>query len=219
MRKWRVGTFSMGLSLILIGGSLLISAWAGNEAWLTLFRWWPVVFVLLGCEVLIYLYMPNKERPFVYYDVFSILFVGVLCVLCVIFAVLTSTGVMQELRYAMGSTEYTQDLPELRQPVPASVKKVIVRSSIAALKVDRAETSELHLFGSYRTTGAMTDADQGRHKEEASTVHIIGDTLYVSIKDLPARRGFAHVYPSPEAVLVVPKELKVEIRRADNQPL
>ncbi|ASA97467.1 LiaF transmembrane domain-containing protein [Anoxybacillus flavithermus] len=53
MRKWRVGTVSMGASLILLGIVLFISQWEGMGAADIFASWWPFLLVLLGVEVFV----------------------------------------------------------------------------------------------------------------------------------------------------------------------
>ena len=47
MRTWRVGTFSMGLSIISLGCFLLFSVVKGIQVLDTLTAWWPVLLIIL----------------------------------------------------------------------------------------------------------------------------------------------------------------------------
>ncbi len=78
MRTWRVGTFSMGLSIIALGCFLLFSVIKGTEVLDSLTAWWPVLLIILGVEILLYLLFSKKEQSFIKYDIFSIFFIGVL---------------------------------------------------------------------------------------------------------------------------------------------
>ncbi|NLL52509.1 MAG: hypothetical protein GX248_07395 [Peptococcaceae bacterium] len=75
MRKWRVGTFSMGLILI-AAGILLLAAelWGLNGAYLIV-RWWPVILIVLGIEILAYVILSKEEQPKIKYDGLSIFLV------------------------------------------------------------------------------------------------------------------------------------------------
>ncbi|MGQ0419218.1 exosporium protein E, partial [Bacillus sp. HC-Mk] len=46
MRTWRVGTFSMGLSIISLGCFLLFSVVKGIQVLDTLTAWWPVLLII-----------------------------------------------------------------------------------------------------------------------------------------------------------------------------
>jgi|LSQX01.2.fsa_nt_gb hypothetical protein len=75
MRQWRVGTFSMGIILIALGAVMLVSQLKGVSAFAMILRWWPVILIMLGVEILIYILLSRQEQPKVKFDVFSILIV------------------------------------------------------------------------------------------------------------------------------------------------
>ena len=77
MRTWRVGTFSMGLSIISLGCFLLFSVKRNSSIRYTNCMV-PVLLIILGAEVLLYLLFSKKEQSFIKYDIFSIFFIGVL---------------------------------------------------------------------------------------------------------------------------------------------
>jgi hypothetical protein len=219
MRTWRVGTFSMGASMIFVGITLLISIWRGLSAFDTLIAWWPIVFVLLGCEILLYLWGSQKEQKLIHYDLASLFVVGCIGVLAIGFSLVTSTGVLAEIRHQVGSIEKTEELPPLRQPIPLEVKKIVVQTSDRNLKVDRTPDRELNLFGNYRS---VTYKDGGSPKPgpgDTASVRTIGDTMYVSIKDLPRDRGLRDYSPSASISLVLPQDMPVELRGMDNRPV
>ncbi len=61
MRTWRVGTFSMGLSIISLGCFYFFSR-KGIQVLDTLTAWWPVLLIILGAEVLLYLLFSKKSN-------------------------------------------------------------------------------------------------------------------------------------------------------------
>lgn len=72
MKGFRVGTLSMGTLLILIGSLLLYGQLSGINTIKLIFNWWPVVLIMLGIEVLTYVYLSRDEKPNIKYDGFSI---------------------------------------------------------------------------------------------------------------------------------------------------
>lgn len=71
-REWRVGTLSMGILLILFGCTLFISQLKGWPSVEQIFKLWPIILIMLGLEVLGYLFFSRKEMSRVKYDGFSI---------------------------------------------------------------------------------------------------------------------------------------------------
>ena len=61
MRQWRVGTFSMGILLLATGILLLYGQLQPYPATEYLLQWWPLIFVLLGLEVLLQAYFNKVE--------------------------------------------------------------------------------------------------------------------------------------------------------------
>ncbi len=59
MKMHRVGTFTLGTGLILFGILFLIRIFTDIITYQMVFKIWPVLFVLLGCEILMGHY---KER-------------------------------------------------------------------------------------------------------------------------------------------------------------
>jgi len=52
MRKWRVGTISMGILLVATGILLLLGEIKGISGAMLILRWWPVILIVLGVEIL-----------------------------------------------------------------------------------------------------------------------------------------------------------------------
>jgi membrane-bound ClpP family serine protease len=100
MRKWRVGTFSMGILLILVGVLLLFGELSGRSAVELIFTWWPVILITLGIEVLVHVYFSGEESPTVKYDGFSIF---------IILLIIIITLLVYGVRFAM------LNIPEIRE--------------------------------------------------------------------------------------------------------
>ena len=220
MRKWRVGTLSMAVTLILLGIGLLTNLGKEGEAALFFLDWWPLVFILLGGELLLQLFLSRKDDPPVRYDVFSILFVGLICTGGLVLALLTSTGVMAELREAIGGTERSVDLPEFRETIGSEVKKIVVVSNNSNLRIKRGEAGEVYLFGTYRQQLVQGKPMAEVNKADFAAIRKSGSTLYVEVKNLPHSRGFNTTYQEASATLIVPPTIAVEVEgsyREDDQ--
>lgn len=83
MRRWRVGTFSMGLTLILTGVILFVGQVVDINYAFEILKWWPVILILLGIEMLIYLHFSKEEEPKIQYDGASIFIVVLLIVVSI----------------------------------------------------------------------------------------------------------------------------------------
>lgn len=65
MRTRRVGSITLGLSMVAMGGISLAHMIFPSVSWLVIFRLWPVCFILLGLEVLAST-LPVKDATWVY---------------------------------------------------------------------------------------------------------------------------------------------------------
>ena len=92
MRQWKVGTISLGVMLVLIGGIWIYSTSTGLPLLDTLFKWWPIVLILLGIEILIFSLIPKGEQVKVKLDGISI-FLIILIVIFLAGAQFISTGI------------------------------------------------------------------------------------------------------------------------------
>jgi hypothetical protein len=210
--RWRVGTFSMGVTLLLAGGALFISQWKGIEAFDMLMAWWPMVLVLLGLEIISYLALSKRENPILHYDVFSILFVGMLCIGCLIFTFLTSTGLMSEVRHAVSAVERSVSIPDASQAVPDAVTRIVIISNGTPARIDKAASREVHLFGSFRYSGSVQGDALKLTETETSKLRVIGDTMYVTVPELPRKIGINRSYPNANITIVVPNDVKLDLR-------
>jgi membrane-bound ClpP family serine protease len=99
MRKWRVGTFSMGILLILLGTLLLFGELSGISSVKLIFTWWPVILITLGIEVLAHVYFSREQDPKVKYDGFSIF---------IIILIIMITLMVYGIKFAI------ENIPEIR---------------------------------------------------------------------------------------------------------
>lgn len=217
MRTWRVGTISMGISLVGLGLVLLVSQIADMNLTTILLSWWPLLFIILGTEILIYIYFSRKESSFVKYDILSILFVGLLGTTGIVLILLTSSGLMDQVRAAVNSEEKTVKLPGFNQKAGKGIQRVVLDSGPYPLTIESGNDGEVSVFGTYGER-VMKDADSLLKKaEDYLLVERNGDTLYISFKDLPIQNGLLDSGTmNLKATLIIPAELAVEIDGQSN---
>lgn len=97
MKTKRVGTVSMALVLIFFGIILLMSQFMVVSAVELFIRFWPVILIILGSEVLYYVYR-NTEEVKIKYDVFSIFIVIFILLVNISIYGLMETGVLDLIK-------------------------------------------------------------------------------------------------------------------------
>jgi len=78
MRCWRAGSITLGLALLAFGIAMLICNFFGVYTILDIVMWWPVLLIVLGCEVLASLFLSGDKPLKVKFDGGSIFLIAVI---------------------------------------------------------------------------------------------------------------------------------------------
>lgn len=216
MRTWRVGSISMGASLLFLGIFLLLSQLLKWDSAYVLAGWWPVLLIVLGAEILMYLFLSKQEKPILKYDFLSIIFVAVIGTVGIGFTVLQATGLMGQIHTYFDSEVKTADLPSFSQKVGEDIKRIVVDSREHPLTVETVTGKEVSVFGTYRSsyseaTPLLTDS------EDYLMAIQKGDTLYITLKSLPDHKGWMEAGSEMRATLVVPSTTPLELESDYNE--
>jgi hypothetical protein len=142
MRQWRVGTISMGLLLIAVGILMISGKIMGYEHIENIIKYWPVILILLGSEILANVYFSKDPQPKVKYDVLSIFFV------IIILSASTVLYVVERLPnnfYFCSSSSVNQDI-SLRDTLKNYVSK---NNTIKLQNITNFEWDTAYIFTPY----------------------------------------------------------------------
>lgn len=216
MRTWRVGTFSMGAALLLLGVYLLLSQVFSLKITNIMVSWWPFILVILGLEILLYLFFSRQEKPILKYDFLSIIFVGLLGMTGIGFAVLNSSGMLEKAAIWVDREERTVNLPALEQVVDKEIKRVVVDVGNSGLTIEGTNDREVSMFGTAYVS-AGKDEELFTKTDDYVTVHEKGDTLYITVKSLSRNYSdFVDSYVDISATMLIPEELQLEVMANGN---
>jgi hypothetical protein len=210
MRTWRVGTFSMGAALLFLGVFLLLSRMLDMDFGYAMMSWWPIILVILGAEILLFLLFSKQEKPYLKYDFLSILFVGILGTAGIGFAAVSSTGILDKVDEVVNREERTFDLPEFNEKLDG-IKRIIVQTGNSPITIEGASGKDVSMFGTYRALTGEKEKPISKSSEYVSS-HRNGDSLYITVKDLPnVTAGPFESHASMDATLLVPMGVKLEV--------
>ncbi|MDF0728950.1 hypothetical protein PY093_20260 [Cytobacillus sp. S13-E01] len=212
MKIWRVGTVSMGLSLILLGVFLFLSQIKGLEGIEPILIWWPFILVVLGAEIILYLLLSKQENPRLKYDFMSILFVCIIGTIGIGFTLLSSSGLLGEFQSVLGSQEKTLDLPEMKEELSNTIKRIVVESENQPVTIEGSELNEVHMFGTYRTTVSKNDKGPIQFFKDYALTKTVGNTLYVYVKDSVTKNSPFHSSTRMKPTIIVPQNMRLEVR-------
>lgn len=106
MKTRRVGTISMGIVLILFGILLLLSRFSTISAVELFTRFWPVILIIIGAEILYYAYKNKDGEERMRYDIFSIFIVTMVLAFNMFVYGLIETGVMDLIKLKVSQEIY-----------------------------------------------------------------------------------------------------------------
>lgn len=205
-RIWRVGSLSMGVTLILMGAALAVSLWQNIKAFEMLMWIAPVVFIMLGAELLLYLKFSGSEKTVVRYDWMSVFFVGMVGLASVAFTLLLSTGLFDEVQRALNMTNRSVFVETTNIKVPDDVKKIVVHH-LNGVTIDKVNTRELKVIGQIRY---RSSEKYDRLDDKILQTDIVGSTMYVTVASVDHRDGgFLSDTVEPELTLVVPEGIPI----------
>ncbi|WP_040205361.1 hypothetical protein [Neobacillus jeddahensis] len=210
MRTWRVGTFSMGASLLLLGLFLFFSKFMDFNLTQVMTAWWPILLVVLGMEILLYLFLSRQETPMLKYDFLSIIFVGLLGTVGIIFAILSSTGMVDKVEEVMAREMRSFELPAFSYKTDDTIKRVVVRTVGYDMTVEATEEKEVSMFGTYRMQ-AVKKAKPLTSADDIMVANQKGDTLYLNFKQLPDEMGPFDQQGIVAATILIPNNVKLEV--------
>ena len=106
MKNKRVGTISMGIVLIFFGVLMFVSQVSSFSAVEIFIKFWPGILIILGLEILYYVYTNKSEETRIKYDGFSIVIVSIVLILNIFVYGLMETGIMDLIKLKVSHEIY-----------------------------------------------------------------------------------------------------------------
>lgn len=207
-RVWKIGTYSMGITLIGIGLAFAASLWQAVTAYELLLWLAPIIFIVLGLELMI-IHAPRFSRKYkIEYNWLSLFFVGCVGVGALILAAVLSTGVLDEVNEAFNIKDRSIYIEESAELSDQSIEKVVIRSQLGYEVRQQPGINEISLLGTvqYEARDPVKLADQQLLKTKQ-----VGNVLYIFIQNLEYESNhFASSYVRSQLVLNLPDHLEVE---------
>ncbi len=210
MRVWRVGSISMGISLLFLGIVLLLSKLFHLKSATILVSWWPIILIVLGAEILVYLLLSKQEKPIVKYDMLSIFFVGCIGMVGIGLTIITTTGILEKVNEWSKIETNIINLPEYEESLGDNINRVVINTGSQPLTIDGSQENEVSIFGTYRAQSLGKEAvietmgDYLLVKEK-------GDTLYVQLKDVYHLSQPFQDWVDVYATMILPSNIALEV--------
>jgi hypothetical protein len=210
MRTWRVGTFSMGAALILLGVTLISGHYFKGNVVALMNVWVPVLLIIVGSEIIFYLFFHKKDSSFIRYDFVSIFFVAIFGASGILFTFAAGTGLVGEWEKALYAKEITEELPSYAETLSPEVDKIVlINPEVNNIYVQRSTESDLYVFGTHTS---MLYEEKNKEKiieKKVAKTKLIGKTLYLTIQAMPQERGIFRTGGYSNITIVVPEGVEV----------
>lgn len=211
MRKWRVGTLSLGVLLIALGVIILIAQVNQYRILDTMLTWWPIVLILIGGEILWQIYTSKDQDPRVRYDVFSMFIILVVVSFSIGMYALTSTGVLEMVTRAVSSRNMTLEIPRSSFEVDNSIEEIIIKAPRESLNLEVSAGKNLVMFGTATLDAVDEKEAEGIIEQGKMSVNREGEKLYVSIVPMPRSGDMKPGVYDVRYTLLLPKGKKIRI--------
>mgnify|MGYP001350337428 CR=1 FL=1 len=202
MKTWRVGSFSMGLSLMLAGLGMIWSLFTQAVIPPWLLKWWPLILILLGIEIVAANFIrPERFR----YDGFSIFIVLAMLIAGGGLYMVQASGILERGRQLLTYQQYPF---QHRQEISLEDGTTLLRIKSPGPQATLIpyEGKEIVLLSS----GSIT-AGSKEEAEEATgglyTAERVGGQLNLTLHRLPQPSAFRHSDDRHEVTLYVPRSL------------
>ncbi|WP_276661403.1 DUF5668 domain-containing protein [Syntrophomonas wolfei] len=211
MRQWRVGTFSMGLLLFCTGIGLLYAQFQPTPVVSSILKWWPVIFIILGVEVLLQSYLNKGEESRIKYDIFSIFIIFFIVMGGMGLQVASKAGLINYIQENINAKHYI--LPANHEiALDKDIQKVVVEAGFGPhlkVRTGTGDSIQCHAEAEIR---AQSEA-QARQLLQGITpfnTRRNGHTLYLNLGFSPANNSYCAAYS-----LILPERLAVEVEYQD----
>ena len=211
MRKWRVGTLSLGILMIVLGVVMLAAQFKQVTILDMLLTWWPLILVLIGVEILVQVYTAREEQPKIKYDAFSMLIIFIMVFFSIGMYALTSTGVIERITWAVESSIVPADIPSQRISVDEGLKRIVISAPRGRLDVKKSSTSEVVVFGEAVLNAANNEEARALAEQNMAITRREGDTLFVQLLSTTWSGDFKPGIREIQHTLLLPPDIEVEI--------
>jgi len=208
MRQWRVGTVSMGLLLLFSGIGLLYAQFNQLAVAQLVLKWWPVLFVVLGVEVLLQSYLNKSEGIRIKYDLFSI-FIILLIVLAGLGIQITSeVGLVKYAQNMISMQQFSLQSPATEISLDNQIQRVVIEAKgYPSLKIHTTPSNSISYYGNAQLRAQSKEEAQNLLQEKVQVnTRQVGNALYLSLNVARSEKVNDCSYN-----LVLPEGLAVEI--------
>ncbi|CAH2214213.1 LiaF transmembrane domain-containing protein [Tepidibacter aestuarii] len=220
MRRWRVGNLSSGVMFIILGLVLLTSLLKGVEITEYIFKFWPVVLIILGFEIIAHVYFSKEEQSKVKYDILSMFMIILIGIFSIGAYTISSLDIMPKLSSCINRQEYSTLINDKEINIDNNIKKVIVdyprHYTYATLNIKEGVKSKIIVSGKATVLASSKEKSENIINSSKIKSREVGDDLYIEFEDLAKAENLNPGVTRVEYTIFLPGNKNIEIE-ANNQ--
>jgi len=212
MRQWRVGTLSMGLLLVFTGVGLLLGQFNKMAVVDLSLKWWPLLFILLGIEVLLQNHFNKDENRKIKYDIFSIIIILLIVLTGLGLQTFSQLGLVERARTEISSHSFAvQNTVDI--PLEAGIEKIVLAAGHNQIDIHSSTGNSIIANSNLqvRAQSQLEAQESARPYQQISQLRV-ANTLYIELQ--PNHTSGSVV--NSDFSLIIPEQVSVEIDGADN---
>ena len=214
VRQWRVGTMSMGLTLVILGLVIFLGKVSDAISISWMLNLWPIILIILGLEMVLLnvLTVTKGSRLRFTYDILSIFLVLVLLFASSVLVVLESSGVLDLADRLWVSERYIES-EKVLYTVDEDLRALTLKVEGRRVNLRTYDGDEIKVLTVYR--GYFASQEEGLEYAEDQYVQVerLGQTLLVDI--YPPGQGYApQANVGQEVTIFIPRHLDVELNQS-----
>jgi hypothetical protein len=215
IRYWRVGTFSMGLTLIALGLFLILGRFFEVDILYYIVNFWPLMIIVLGLEIILFnsLAFSKKSRFRFTYDFLSIFLVIVFLAAGAGFYFLESSGLFAAAQRFFLSSARVVEEEKLSCSINDGLQSLSLEVESGDVILKAYEGDEIKISAIYKGYFLSKEEAEAYAKEQMVKGEHLGNTLYVKIFR-PANSHhllFHHEVTDQEITVLIPETINVEV--------
>lgn len=206
-RQWRVGTISMGLVLIAVGILLFL----GEMDVHFIKRFWPIVLVILGCEMVLMNILTNlKEGKIRFtYDGLSIFMVILMLIVSGGLVTLETTGLLELADRALHTSQRYYEAPKALYPLDSSISTICLTVADGNTTLRSYEGNEVSISIVYNGYFASDEEAEEYARSQIIRASQTGERQFIEIC-APSRKKLPRTDVRQEVTILVPNNRVLE---------
>lgn len=209
MRTWRVGTISCGLFLIGIG--VMLVGMQFDTLWIDQFvKWWPLMLILLGLEVIAGAVVHRGSEERLKYDGISVGIILLFVLLGSGMKFINDVGLLQASRAWFTSEKFIMETSPETIEIGPEIHQLVIASPYAALDLICSKESAVQ----YTATIHVQAENQARAAEFVDgciSVHsqVVDEKMFIGFDQPLAGNPWQHVEDVDRLRLTVPEDVAI----------